>query len=92
MTRRRDVGKIRLTSKVVTRSTAHDIAGLLTKYRPQMNADRCNQRSSVAKNDLEREPQFRTDRSTIINSLLRETEVVASKIVVGIHIRDHRLA
>ena len=32
---------------------------------------------------LEREPQFRTDRSTIINSLLRETVVIASEVRVS---------
>ena len=74
--------------------------------RPQMNADQNkkndlrNPRLSVAKKSfigldleihLEREPQLHTNRPSIINSLLRETEVIAAEIVVGIHGCDHWL-
>ena len=90
MARRRDVGQIWFTGKVVTRSAAHDIAGLRTKNQPQINADMCNPRY-LWQTDLECEPQLRTNRATIINSFLSETEVVAPEIVVVIHVRNHRL-
>lgn len=40
---------------------------------------------------LEREPQFRANRSAIVNSLLTETEDVSAKVRIEVHGRDHGL-
>lgn len=85
MSRCGDVSQIWFARKVMTRSAAHDNKRATDKRG-------LDPRLSVAKERrLEREPQFRTNRSTIINSFLRETEIVATETIVEIHVRDHRL-
>ena len=80
----------------MTRSAAHDARRLNPHRVETMESvwgDAVHWPADVAVR-LKREPQFGTNRSTIINSLLRPTELIASKVRVGIHAvrRDYGLA